>query len=238
MVGGLRCVVPAESGTLSVRSRLRLGRFFFGDNGMQTQAGANGKGSGSTLRRCGWADESSLYRAYHDREWGVPEHDDNKLFELLVLEGAQAGLSWAIILGRREGYRQLFEQFDPRAVAEFTPDRIAKLLKNPAIVRNRAKVESAVANARAFVDIQKRYGSFDQYIWQMVGGRPLQNHWRTLAEVPASTVQSEAMSKALKKQGFTFVGKTICYAFMQAVGLVNDHTTDCFRHAECSVSRQ
>lgn len=186
-----------------------------------------------TIKRCRWCEGSDKYRAYHDEEWGVPEHDDRVLFEFLLLEGAQAGLSWSTILNKREGYRRLFVDFDAAKVARFKPARVEKLLQDPAIVRNRLKVESAVTNAQAFLEVQAAYGSFDQYIWQFVDGRPIQNRWRSLAEVPASTGVSDTMSKDLKKRGFRFVGSTICYAFMQATGMVNDHTTDCFRHRQC-----
>ena len=184
--------------------------------------------------RCGWSEGSDLYRAYHDQEWGVPQHNDKVLFELLLLEGAQAGLSWSTILNKRQGYRRLFAEFDVHQVARFSPKKIAKMLEDPAIVRNRAKVNSAVGNARAFIEIQQEYGSFDTYIWQFVDGQPVQNKWKTLSEVPANTPASDAMSKDLKKRGFKFVGSTICYAFMQATGMVNDHTVDCFRHRACS----
>ena len=184
-------------------------------------------------QRCSWCEGSDRYRAYHDEEWGVPQHDDQVLFEFLLLEGAQAGLSWSTILNKREGYRRLYQGFDVARVARFTPGKVDKLLQDPAIVRNRLKVESSVSNARAFLEVQADYGSFDQYIWQFVEGRPLQNRWKTLGEVPASTTLSDTMSKDLKKRGFRFVGSTICYAFMQATGMVNDHTTDCFRHSQC-----
>ncbi len=182
-------------------------------------------------RRCGWAAKSGpLDRHYHDTEWGVPVHDDRVLFEFLILEGAQAGLSWSTVLGRREGYRTAFAQFDPARVARFTPARCEKLLEDPGIVRNRLKVASAVTNARAFLELQAAHGSFDAWLWQFVDGRPIQNAWRRMDEVPATTPLSDALSKALSKAGFRFVGSTIVYAFMQAVGMVNDHTTDCFRH--------
>ncbi len=171
-------------------------------------------------------------RRYHDREWGVPLHDDQGLFELLILEGAQAGLSWSTIINKRAGYRQLYQDFDPRLVAGFDQQMIEALLANPAIVRNRLKVEASVKNARAFLELQQRHGSFDHFIWQFVDGQPRQNRWRSMAEVPASVATSERMSKALKQAGFSFVGPTICYAFMQASGMVNDHIVDCFRHAE------
>jgi DNA-3-methyladenine glycosylase I len=179
--------------------------------------------------RCVWAESSDLYRAYHDNEWGVPVHDDRTLFEFLILEGAQAGLSWRLILERREGYRRAFEGFDPERILRFTPQRIELLLADPGIVRNRAKVEAAVTNSRACIEVCERYGSLDAYVWQFVGGKPIQNAWRSVNEVPASTLESDAMSRELKKQGFKFVGSTICYAFMQAVGMVNDHVTTCFR---------
>ena len=182
--------------------------------------------------RCGWAGADPLYVAYHDEEWGVPVHDDQTLFEFLILEGAQAGLSWSTILNKRENYRRAFDNFDPKQVAAYDEAKVAELLSDPGIVRNKLKVRSAVANARAFLAVQEEFGRFDAYIWQFVGGQPKQNGWRTLAEIPAQTAESEAMSKDLKKRGFNFVGPTICYAFMQAVGMVNDHTVDCFRHQE------
>ena len=180
--------------------------------------------------RCLWSGSDPLYRQYHDEEWGVPVHDDRTLFEFLILEGAQAGLSWSTILNKRENYRRAFDNFDPKKVAAYDEAKVAELLSDPGIVRNKLKVRSAVANARAFLAVQEEFGRFDAYIWQFVGGQPKQNGWRTLAEIPAQTAESEAMSKDLKKRGFNFVGPTICYAFMQAVGMVNDHTVDCFRH--------
>lgn len=184
------------------------------------------------LVRCAWAGGSDAYRAYHDLEWGVPVHDDRSHFEFLILEGAQAGLSWSTILRKREGYRAAFAGFDPAAVARFGEAEQQALLQNPEIVRNRLKVSSAVGNARAFLEVQSEFGSFDAYIWGFTGGRALRNAWRDLSEIPAETEESRAMSKDLKKRGFRFVGPTICYAYMQAVGLVNDHTMDCFRYAE------
>lgn len=172
---------------------------------------------------------------YHDREWGVPQHDDHVLFEFLILEGAQAGLSWSTILAKRTAYRTGFAGFDPAAVARFNTRDIARLLKNDGIVRNRLKIQSAVANARAFLAVQKEFGTFDRYVWQFVGGRPKLNALRSGKDVPAETDESRAMSKDLKKRGFNFVGSTICYAFMQAVGMVNDHLTDCFRYKELNV---
>ena len=183
------------------------------------------------LTRCAWA-KNTLAIQYHDEEWGVPVHDDRTLFEFLILEGAQAGLSWDTILRKRTHYRTVFDNFDPVRVARYTPRKVERLLADPGIVRNRLKVKSAIKNAKAFLTVQQEAGSFDAYSWQFVGGRPRQNAWRSLQEVPARTVQSDAMSKDLKKRGFSFVGSTICYAFMQATGIVNDHTTDCFRYAE------
>jgi DNA-3-methyladenine glycosylase I len=178
--------------------------------------------------RCGWA-TTELSIAYHDREWGRPVLDDRRLFEFLVLEGAQAGLSWETILKKRDGYRRAFDGFDPARVARFTPARARRLLGDPAIVRNRLKVESAISNARAFLEVQREFGSFAAYVRRFVGGRPIVNRPRTLREVPARTAESDALSKDLKRRGFRFVGSTICYAFMQAVGLVDDHAADCFR---------
>jgi DNA-3-methyladenine glycosylase I len=182
--------------------------------------------------RCPWSEGSAEYLAYHDEEWGVPVHDQLRLFEFLVLEGAQAGLSWSTILAKRAGYRRAFVGFDPLRVARFTPARIAKLLNDPGIVRNRLKVESAVRNAQAFLRVQDEFGDFAAYAWRFVDGRPLQNAWRSSKHVPASTPQSDALSKDLKRRGFNFVGSTICYAFMQAVGMVNDHLVDCYRWPE------
>ncbi|MCW8884022.1 MAG: DNA-3-methyladenine glycosylase I [Motiliproteus sp.] len=186
----------------------------------------------TVITRCDWCEGSEAYRRYHDQEWGVPLHDDQRLFEFLILEGAQAGLSWSTILNKRDGYRQLYHDFDPETVARFDEVTVERLLTNPAIVRNRLKVESSVRNAQAFLEIQQKYGSFDRYIWDFVDGQSIQNHWHSLDQVPASTAISEQMSKALKKVGFRFVGPTICYAFMQATGMVNDHLTGCFRHSE------
>jgi DNA-3-methyladenine glycosylase I len=183
------------------------------------------------MQRCEWA-TSELSIPYHDREWGVPAHDDRRLFEFLILEGAQAGLSWETILKKRAAYRAAFAEFDPAAVARFDRRRVAALLKDPGIVRNRLKVEGAVKNARAFIAVQEESGSFDAYVWRFVGGAPKRNAWRRLKELPAETPESRAMSKDLKRRGFTFVGPTICYAFMQAVGMVNDHLVSCFRYEE------
>jgi DNA-3-methyladenine glycosylase I len=180
--------------------------------------------------RCGWP-RSELALRYHDKEWGVPLRDDRKIFEFLVLDAAQAGLSWEIILRKREGFRAAFDDFDPHKIARYDARRVRKLLADPGIIRNRLKIESAIANARAFLQVQEQCGSFASYIWQFVDGRPLVHHRRSLQAVPARTPQSDAMSKVLKKRGFKFVGSTICYAFMQAAGMVNDHTVGCFRHA-------
>jgi DNA-3-methyladenine glycosylase I len=179
--------------------------------------------------RCAWALGSPLMRAYHDKEWGIPQHDDRVLFEFLILEGAQAGLSWDTILRKREQYRRALNGFDPRRVARYTAADVRRLLRDPGIVRNRAKISSAIANARAFLRIQEEFGSFDRYIWGFVGGTPVLSRPRRLADIPAQTPASVAMSQDLRRRGFRFVGPTICYAFMQAVGLVNDHTVDCFR---------
>ena len=182
--------------------------------------------------RCGWAGTDPLYRAYHDREWGVPLHDDRRLFELLCLEGAQAGLAWITILRKRAAYRRAFDRFDPRKVARYDAAKVRALLRDPGIVRNRLKVRGAVKNARAFLALRAEHGRFDRFLWSFVAGQPRQNAWRSLKEVPALTPESDALSKALRQRGFTFVGSTICYAFMQAAGLVNDHLVDCFRHPE------
>jgi len=181
--------------------------------------------------RCPWA-KGDQYVAYHDREWGVPVHDDRRLFEFLILEGAQAGLSWVTILKKRDNYRAAFDQFDPSLVAKYGKTRQAKLMANAGIVRNRLKIESAIDNAKAFLVVQEEFGSFDQFIWSFVGGRPLQNSRRSIKDLPPRTAVSDAMSKDLKRRGFRFVGSTICYAFMQAVGMVNDHLVECFRHRE------
>ena len=181
--------------------------------------------------RCPWATSDPLYVAYHDNEWGVPVHDDRTLFEFLLLEGAQAGLSWITILRKRDAYRRAFANFDPAAVAAFDEERIAALLADPGIVRNRLKIRAAVDNARAFLALQGEWGSFDAYVWGFVGGQPIVNQWKSLREVPAETAESRALSADLKRRGFRFVGPTIIYAYMQAVGMVNDHLVTCFRHA-------
>ena len=185
-----------------------------------------------TLTRCAWSCRTEEERVYHDLEWGVPLHDDQKLFEFIVLEGAQAGLSWATILKRREGYRVAFDGFVVETVANYSEDKVRELMENPGIIRNRLKIESAIGNARAFISIQQEFGSFDAYMWRFVNGKPIQNTWRDYSEAPPQTKESEAMSKDLKKRGFRFVGPTICYAHMQAVGMVNDHAVDCFRWRE------
>jgi DNA-3-methyladenine glycosylase I len=185
----------------------------------------------TTIQRCHWAVNDLMIR-YHDEEWGAPLHDDQRLFEFLILEGAQAGLSWDTILKKRENYRAAFDNFDPLVVSGYGKKRVRELLANPGIIRNRLKVGSAIRNALAFLSVQKEFGSFDSYIWQFVRGRPLQNAWHSSQLVPAFTPESDAMSKDLKRRGFNFVGSTICYAFMQAVGMVNDHAVECFRYRE------
>ena len=184
------------------------------------------------IKKCSWALSSPLLEHYHDKEWGVPVHDDRLLFEFLILEGAQAGLSWSTILKKREGYRKAFDNFDAEIIARYDEQKIDALLANPDIVRNKLKVNSAVINAKAFLKVQQEFGSFNDYIWLFVDGSPLHNAWNTATDLPASTRLSELMSKDLTKRGFKFVGSTICYAFMQATGMVNDHTVDCFRYAE------
>ena len=186
------------------------------------------------VTRCAWAGETSLaYIEYHDKEWGVPVWDDRTQFEFLILEGAQAGLSWSTILNKREGYRKNFADFDPNKVARFTKKRIEKILRDPAIVRNKLKVNAAVGNAKAFLKVQEEFAGFCNYIWEFVGGEPMQNTYRTMSDIPATSPESDALSKDLKKRGFKFVGSTIIYAHMQATGLVNDHVKSCFRHKEC-----
>ncbi|MCZ8513616.1 DNA-3-methyladenine glycosylase I [Paenibacillus filicis] len=184
-------------------------------------------------QRCGWVNDDPLYADYHDQEWGVPVHDDRMLFEMLILEGAQAGLSWYTVLKKRERYREVFDGFVPETVAGYGPDKIEALLADPGLIRNRLKMQAAVVNAKAFLRVREEFGTFDRYIWQFVGGRPLVNHWGSMKEVPASTPESDRMSKDLKKRGFKFVGSTICYAYMQATGMVMDHILTCFRHEEC-----
>lgn len=183
-------------------------------------------------KRCGWCGSDPIYQAYHDYEWGVPVHDDRRLFEFLVLEGAQAGLSWLTILKKRENYRKAFHGFECQRIAGYTEADVIRLMADPGIVRNRLKIQSAILNARGVLGIQEEYGSLDAFLWRYIDGKPIQNEWRSLEEVPARTMQSDQMSRDLKKRRFNFVGSTICYAFMQAVGMVNDHTTDCFRYRE------
>ena len=182
-------------------------------------------------QRCLWASDDPLYISYHDQEWGVPLHDDRKLFEMLILEGAQAGLSWITILKKRDNYRKAFDNFDAKKIVRYRTKKIGQLLSNNGIVRNRMKIEAAIRNAEAFLSIQKEFGSFDTYIWQFVGGRQKVNRWRSLQEIPPKTSESDAMSKDLKRRGFKFAGSTICYAFMQATGMVNDHVQGCFRYS-------
>ena len=185
-------------------------------------------------KRCGWAAPEQIYLDYHDHEWGVPVFDDRALFEFLILEGAQAGLSWITVLKKRDAYRRAFHDFDAEKIARFTANKVEKLLQNPDIIRNRLKIEAAITNACAFMTVKEQYGSFSSYIWQFVDGRPVQNNWKTDRQVPASTTTSQTMSRDLKQRGFRFVGPTICYAYMQAVGMVNDHITSCYRHNEIS----
>jgi DNA-3-methyladenine glycosylase I len=183
------------------------------------------------MRRCPWP-KSDVDIAYHDKEWGVPVHDDRLLFEFLILEGAQAGLSWSTILRKRANYQRAFANFEPSRVARFTPARVERLMQDEGIVRNRLKIDSAITNARAFLAVQKEFGSFERYVWRFVGGKPRQNGWRAAGQTPARTAESDALSKDLQRRGFRFVGSTICYAFMQAVGMVNDHLTTCYRYRE------
>jgi DNA-3-methyladenine glycosylase I len=182
------------------------------------------------MRRCKWAYRSELEQSYHDNEWGVPIHDDRSLFEFLILEGSQAGLSWSTILKKREGYRKAFDNFDARKISKYSETDISRLLHDSEIIRNRLKISATITNARAFLQLQKEVGSFDNYIWQFVNGKPIRNSWKKITDIPSSTPESDAMSKDLRRRGFKFVGTTICYAFMQAVGMVNDHVVGCFRH--------
>jgi DNA-3-methyladenine glycosylase I len=186
----------------------------------------------SKVKRCAWAGTHPLYVAYHDREWGVPQHNSRKLFEFLILEGAQAGLSWLTILKKRQNYRRAFDRFDPVRIANYKAADIKRLMSDAGIVRNRLKIAATIDNARAYPEIKREFGSFDKYIWSFVEGKPIVNRFKTMRQLPAKTELSERMSKDLKRRGFRFVGSTICYAFMQAVGMVNDHTTDCFRHKQ------
>ncbi|MEX2161055.1 MAG: DNA-3-methyladenine glycosylase I [Anaerolineales bacterium] len=184
------------------------------------------------LVRCTWAGSEPIYMRYHDREWGLPLHNERRLFEMLILEGAQAGLSWITVLRKRSAYREAFDRFDPRKVAGYGKAKTAALLANPGIIRNRAKIAAAIGNAQAFLAVREEFGSFDSYVWQFVGGKPKVNKWKGIHDIPAETAESRAMSKDLKRRGFRFVGPTICYAFMQATGMVNDHVVDCFRYRE------
>ena len=190
-----------------------------------------------TPKRCPWGESHPLYVPYHDEEWGTPLHDERRLFELLVLEGAQAGLSWLTILKKRPAYRRAFDRFDPRKIARYDARKVARLLADEGIVRNRSKIEAAIANAQAFLAVQREFGSFDSYIWRFVGGQPIENRRKTLKEVPPRTAESDAMSDDLRRRGFRFAGSTICYAFMQATGMVNDHLVSCFRHRELRAGR-
>jgi DNA-3-methyladenine glycosylase I len=190
------------------------------------------------MKRCDWANGEELEQSYHDHEWGVAIHDDKMLFEFLVLEGAQAGLSWSTILRKREGYRRAFDHFDARKISQYSENTVSRLLTNPEIIRNRLKINAAITNAGAFLQVQKEFGSFDSYIWQFVNGKPIQNSWRKMTDIPSSTPESAAMSKDLQKRGFKFIGPTICYAFMQAVGMVNDHVVGCFRYKEIKNKRK
>lgn len=187
----------------------------------------------ATKKRCEWVTHDKIYQDYHDEEWGVPSYDDQHLFEMLILEGAQAGLSWLTVLKKREGYRRAFDNFDVKKISRYKQPRIDKLLQNPEIIRNKLKVNAAVINARAFLEIKKEFNSFSEYIWQFIGGKPVINKWKSLSDIPVKTDVSDAMSKDLKKRGFKFIGSTICYAYMQAVGMVNDHTTDCACYKKC-----
>lgn len=185
------------------------------------------------INRCAWCGDDPLYVKYHDEEWGVPIYDDQLLFAKLILDGAQAGLSWITILRKRENYWEAFDNFDPKKIALYDEQKFEELMGNAGIIRNRLKIQAAIRNARGYLDIQEEFGSFSDYLWRFVGGRPILNTWENMGEIPVKTAESEAMSKALKKRGFNFVGPTIVYAFMQAVGMVNDHVVDCFRYAEC-----
>jgi DNA-3-methyladenine glycosylase I len=221
-----RLMLGERCNLLGLRSRRRV-MITFGLNRLPSRF--PNRDSRLPMPRC-FGDSSELYARYHDEEWGVPVHDDQRLFEFLILEGAQAGLSWSTILNKRENYRRAFSDFDAARVARYTPARIDKLLQDPGIVRNRLKVAGTVKNAKAFLDVRREFGTFDAYIWTFVGGKPRQNRWRSLKDVPPRAAESDAMSKDLKRRGFTFVGSTICYAFMQAVGMVNDHALTCPRH--------
>ncbi len=193
------------------------------------------KNKDGKIKRCEWCITDPLYVKYHDEEWGVPVHDDKKHFEMIILDGAQAGLSWLTVLRKRENYRKAFDNFDPEKVAKYDEKKIAELLENPGIIRNKLKVKSAVTNARAFIKVQEEFGSFDKYIWQFVNYKPVVNKWKSDKEIPATSEESDAMSKDLKSRGFKFVGSTICYAYMQAAGMVNDHVVTCFRYKEVMI---
>lgn len=184
------------------------------------------------MKRCDWLTDDPIYITYHDGEWGVPVHDDRKLFEMLILEGCQAGLSWLTVLKKRDAYRQAYDNFDPAKIAGWDRGKIAALMQNPGIIRNRLKIQAARTNARSFLKVVEEFGSFDSFIWSFVGSKPIQNAWKSVAEIPAATPESDTMSRELKRRGFAFVGPTICYGFMQAVGMVNDHTIDCFRYRQ------
>jgi DNA-3-methyladenine glycosylase I len=188
------------------------------------------------MKRCDWANGNSLLRFYHDNEWGVATHDDRRLFEFLILEGAQAGLSWTTILKKRAGYKKAFDNFDARKISRYPDNKISALVADPEIIRNRLKINSAITNAKAFLQVQEEFGSFADYIWRFVMGRPVMNSWKKITDIPSRTPESDAMSKDLKRRGFKFVGTTICYAFMQAVGMVNDHVVDCFRYKDLKKS--
>ena len=192
--------------------------------------------SAKELRRCGWGESDPIYLRYHDEEWGVPVHNDRRLFEMLILEGTQAGLSWLIVLRKREEYRKVFDNFEASRVALYTEKKVQKLLSNPGIVRNRLKITAAIDNAKVFLKLQEEFGSLDKFIWSFVGGKSRQNRFRRLREIPSRTPESDAMDRELKKRGFRFVGSTICYAFMQAVGMVNDHLVSCYRHKEIATT--
>jgi len=189
-------------------------------------------------KRCGWVGKDPLYEEYHDREWGVPLHDDRRLFEMIILEGAQAGLSWITVLKKRENYRLAFNQFAVEKIARYDGRKKRSLMNNAGIIRNRLKIDATIGNARSFLKVVEEHGSFSDYLWEFVDGRPIVNRWRTLSDIPVSTEKSDALSKALKKRGFKFVGTTICYSFMQAVGMINDHTRDCFRYSQVSRARR
>jgi DNA-3-methyladenine glycosylase I len=186
----------------------------------------------NTKIRCSWSTNDPLYIQYHDEEWGIPVHDDRKLFEMLILEGAQAGLSWITILRKRENYRKAFDNFDPKKISKYDSKKVEKLLRNEGIIRNKLKIAATIQNAKCFLEVQKEFGSFDKYIWQFTGGKTIKNRFRTLAEIPTQTSESDMMSKDLKKRGFKFIGSTICCAFMHAVGMLNGHTMDCFRYGK------